>query len=207
MRRRGPAAWVATGALAVLAAAVMIVLLARGLATPVAGKPDVSPNEPTGAELVERWESWDGRQVTFTGEVIGDLMHRGDGAWIHLNDDAYYLRNIEEGAPLGGYNSGHAVWLPAALAERVSYAGRYAYQGDVVAVEGVFNAACAAHGGDMDIHASDLAVISTGHSVIDPIEDAKFVWAVVLSVLAALLWSIERRTRRGPLRLRPRSAA
>ena len=43
-------------------------------------------------------------------------MVRGDFAWLHLNDDGYYLKNVEEGAGLSGYNTGMPIYLPTPLA-------------------------------------------------------------------------------------------
>lgn len=143
---------------------------------------------PDSASLVENAKAWDGRQVAFTGEAIGERMARGSMAWIHLNDDAYMDRNIEEGAELGGYNSGHAVWLPAELAGRISFFGDYKHQGDVVRVEGVFNAACSEHGGDMDIHAGSLVVVMPGHAVPHVLSRARLAVAGVLFALAGALF-------------------
>jgi len=139
---------------------------------------------PSSAELVESPDQFDGRTIEFTGEVVGDIMRRGDMAWIHINDDAYMHRNVEEGAPLGGYNSGHAVWLSADLAEEISYVGDYHNEGDVVTVTGEFRAACPEHGGDMDIHADSLVVVTSGHAVVDPIPGWK-PWLALLLSLAA----------------------
>lgn len=150
------------------------------------------PNSPSSGELVEEPRKYDGVWVTFTGEAIGEAMVRGRYAWLHLNDDAYYLQNAEELAELGGYNSGQAVWLPALLAEKVSVFGDYRHSGDVVRVTGVFNAACAEHGGDMDIHATKLEVVSEGREVADPIHPWKVWLALALSAAAAALYGVKR---------------
>lgn len=157
------------------------------------GVPEPSPNDPPSGELVERPAQYDQTTVTFTGEVIGEAMVRGEYAWIHLNDDAYHLANVEEGATLGGYNSGMAVWLPAAETTAIGYFGDYRHEGDVITVEGTFNATCAEHGGDMDIHALSLRVLRAGREVADPVSRAKVIWAVVLSALAGLAFFAERR--------------
>lgn len=159
-----------------------------------------SPNTPTSGELVEDPKKWDGREITFTGEAITEAMERGENAWIHLNDDAYYLRNVEEGAQLGGYNSGHAVWLPAELTERIEYYGDYGHEGDVVTVRGTFNAACREHGGDMDIHATELTVENPGRPVREPVKPIKVLVAIVLAAGAALLWFANRHAERRELR-------
>ena len=97
---------------------------------------------------------------------------RGDDAWIHLNDDAYMYKNVEEGAELGGYNSRHAgVDSRRGWPRRSRILGDYKHEGDIVGVAGAFNAACAQHGGDMDIHATSLSVVTRpAASVVDPVQ-------------------------------------
>lgn len=147
----------------------------------------------TSGELVESPKEFDGTEVTFVGEAVGESMRRGEMAWLHLNDDAYMERNVEEGASLGGYNSGHAVWVDASDAAKVTYFGDYDHEGDIVRVTGTFNAACLEHGGDMDIHAETLVIVREGHDVADPIHSAKVWWAIALSALAAVLYASHRR--------------
>lgn len=178
-----------------LVAVLVVVLLASAVSPAIAAAvgPEQSPNELTSAELVEEPKKWDGREITFTGEAITEALERGDMAWVHINDDAYYLKNVEEGAALGGYNSGHAVWLARELAEQITYFGDYTHEGDVVTVRGTFNAACGQHGGDMDIHASSLSVDREGHRVHESVKAWKAAVALVLTVLSALLWWANRR--------------
>jgi len=178
------------GAVAVLAlcCALVVPAVAFGLEAPTSG------------ELVNEPKRFDGVRIEFEGEAIGEVMHRGADAWLHLNDDAYMLKNVEEGAPLGGFNSGMPVWVPGELADRIEVFGDYKHQGDVVRIEGVFNAACAEHGGDMDIHADSLEVLAQGRDALDPIRPWKGVTAVVLAVMAGVLWYADRRTRLRELR-------
>lgn len=157
-----------------------------------AGTPEPSPNSPSSTELVEAPKTFDGTSVRFTGEVIGEAMKRGDMAWLHLNDDAYYLKNVEEGAQLGGYNTGMPVWIPAEEAATITYFGDYKHEGDVVSVSGTFNAACGQHGGDMDIHATALEIVQAGRTVVDPVHPNKIVWALGLSLLALALYVLDR---------------
>ena len=142
-----------------LAASALVALALVTAGCRAEGTPEPSPNEHSSTDLVEQPKEFDGEGVTFAGEVIGEAMVRGDMAWLHINDDAYYVKNVEEGAQLGGYNTGIAVWLPAGLAEELEYFGDYEHEGDIVEVAGVFNAACAEHGGDMDIHATELEIV------------------------------------------------
>lgn len=157
---------------------------------------------PLSAFLVEEAGRFDGTVVEFEGEAIGEAMVRGEMAWIHLNDDAYRLRNIEEGQPLGGYNTGQAVWLPADLADRIGVFGDYHAQGDVVRVVGRFNAACPEHGGDMDIHAEELVVLRAGHPVVDPVRNWKLALAAASALAAGLTYLAHVRRGPGPDRAR-----
>jgi hypothetical protein len=175
-----------------LVAALAVALLGGGC-VPKASNPQKSPNETPSGELVEAPKEWDGKTVTFAGEAIGEAMVRDDQAWIHLNDDAYYLKNVEEGAALGGYNSGMAIWLPTGEAEKITSFGDYKHEGDVVSVEGVFNAACGEHGGDMDIHATRLEIVAKGRHAADPVRLPKLMLAVGLIVLAIALFVANRK--------------
>lgn len=176
-----------------LAALALLVALLALAGCRASGTPEPSPNTISSTDLVEQPKQHDGTVVEFTGEAIGESMVRGDYAWLHLNDDAYYLKNVEEGAELGGFNTGMPVWLPATKARAITYFGDYKHEGDVVAVTGVFHAACAEHGGDMDIHATALIVVTVGHPAADPVTPGKVAWAVALALLALLLYLAERR--------------
>ncbi|MDZ4168456.1 MAG: hypothetical protein U1E26_02205 [Coriobacteriia bacterium] len=158
-----------------------------------------SPNDPSSAELVESPREFDGTTITFEGEAIGESMVRGDHAWLHLNDDAYMYENVEEGARLEGYNSGMPVWLPADLARRVEVFGDYKHEGDVVRVIGTYNAACAEHGGDTDIHATELTVLLPGRDAEDPVEPWKIGLTLVMTGAAAAVILADRRLGRREL--------
>ena len=53
-------------------------------------------------------------------------------------------------------------------------------------------AACREHGGDMDIHASSLEIIRSGHPVRHAVNMQRGMIAVLLFVVAALLYGIRR---------------
>lgn len=148
--------------------------------------------EVNSASLVENANAWNGRMVTFKGEAVGECMVRGQMAWIHLNDDAYMDKNIEEGARLGGYNSGHAIWLSSQWARQITFFGDFMHEGDIVKVTGVFNSACREHGGDMDIHASSMEVVRTGHPVDHLFNTRRALLAIALLIPAGVLYGIRR---------------
>jgi hypothetical protein len=165
-------------------------LIAPGLSAVAWASPQVY-SAPSSVELVEHPGTYDGKTVTFQGEAIGEAMVRGDYAWIHLNDDAYMLKNVEEGAALGGYNTGMPVWIPADEARSIQVFGDYKHEGEIVRVEGTFNAACAQHGGDMDIHATSIEHVAPGRDAKDPVHPNKALLAVVLTLAAGALWWAE----------------
>jgi len=179
-----------------LAAVLMALLLLALFVVPaVAAEAPIPKNDPSSGQLVEKNKQYNGKTVTFTGEAIGEVMVRGDYAWIHLNDDAYMERNVEEGAKLGGYNSGMAIWVPSALTKQIDTYGDYKHEGSIVQITGTFNAACKEHGGDMDIHATSVTMIRPGHLVVDPVPGWKALLAAGLAALAGGLFWFDRRTR------------
>lgn len=131
--------------------------------------------------------------VTFAGEVVGELLPRGDGAWAQINDDAYAL---EVGPLVGhrerqGFNSGLAVWLPDGLHERVETVGRPAQRGDVVLVRGTIHRTDPDDGGGLTLRADELVVVSEGFTIDDPLHLPQLIVAIVLGLLAvaATVWS------------------
>ncbi len=153
--------------------------------------------EPVGsATLVDRPAAYDGSRVDFEGEAIAAPMPRAGGTWLHLNDDAYARSHVLEGAGLGGYNSGMPVWVPGEGAAAVKTFGDHRHVGDLVRVSGTFNAACAEHGGDMDIHATELVVSAPGRRVHDPVDPWKLPAVVVMGLLAGVAFFAERRAGR-----------
>lgn len=183
MTRCGRAGW----------AGVALALVACLLAAPSIAAAQDAASRASSVDLVERPRAYDGTVVEFEGEAIGEAMVRGTGAWVHLNDDAYEDLNVEEGAKLGGYNSGMPVWMSAADARRIQVFGDYKHAGDIVRVTGVFNAACAEHGGDMDIHATSVEIVRVGHEADDPVKPWKVPTALGLTVLAGAAWVANRR--------------
>jgi len=144
-------------------------------------------------EQIEQPKKWNGKTITYRGEVVGDILHRGDFAWINVNDDTYQDRSVEGGHKLAGYNSGQSVWVPSYLVEQIAYLGRYTASGDRVEVTGVFHAACPEHGGDMDIHAASLTIVKRGHDVGHSLDPRRVVAAIVLLVIAGALFAANRR--------------
>lgn len=102
-------------------------------------------------DLIENASALDGKTVSYSGEVVGDILQRGDYDWINVSDGANAI----------------GIYLPASEAKKIGYAGRYRVVGDTVFLTGTFHRACAQHGGDMDIHTDKINVTEKGHTVKD----------------------------------------
>jgi hypothetical protein len=123
------------------------------------------------AELINNAKSYDVKIVSYAGEVIGDIMVRGDYAWINVHDGE---------AAIG-------VWLPAALIKGIKHTGGYRLRGDWVEVSGIFENTCPQHGGDLDIHAKSLKIIKQGFVKAETIDQAKVKTAIILFIVCFLV--------------------
>ncbi|MCM8763478.1 MAG: DNA-binding protein [Candidatus Omnitrophica bacterium] len=100
----------------------------------------------SGKDLLTNPNEYDGKKVVYRGEVIGDVMKRGDFSWINLYDGDFAI----------------GVYLAKELLPSIKYVGSYKITGDTLEVEGIFHARCVQHGGDVDIHAEKVSIISEG---------------------------------------------
>lgn len=103
----------------------------------------------SGTELISNAKQYDGKEVLYSGEVIGEVMARGDYAWVNINDGENAL----------------GVWIDKKLISDIAYTGSYKNQGGRVQVSGIFHRACPEHGGDLDIHAEALKKLSAGYPI------------------------------------------
>jgi len=182
----------------VVAAILLVFLIVRKPG--VTGTAWVNPNKYSSSTLIETPKKFDGKAIEFTGEAVGESMVRSagkngaKGAWIHLNDDAYMNHGVEAGGGFNGYNSGMAIWVePASLTKAIEHYGRYKENGDIVRIAGTFNAACAEHGGDMDIHATGIEIVQRGKTITHKVYAWKLISALFLVILALAMLAINRR--------------
>lgn len=122
----------------------------------------------TSTELIENASELDGDTVSYSGEVVGDILYRGDYAWINVSDGANAI----------------GIYIPASEAKKIEFAGRYRVVGDTVSLTGTFHRACSEHGGDMDIHADTIEVSAKGYTVADKPSTALLVSAGALFLCA-----------------------
>ena len=124
------------------------------------------------ADLISKASQYDGKVVVYEGEVIGDVMVRGEYAWINVNDGSNAI----------------GIWAPKALLRDVVFTGSYKSKGDGVEITGVFRRVCPEHGGDMDIHAISLRKTGAGRIVVERLNLDKKNLIVVLFGALCLVW-------------------
>ncbi|MEA4913793.1 MAG: hypothetical protein VB061_04380 [Christensenella sp.] len=127
-------------------------------------------------DLIDRAKDYDNQTVVYEGEVLGDILYRGEHAWLAVYDGSNTI----------------GVYITAEQANGISVVGGYGKHGDTIRIEGVFHRACAEHGGDLDIHADTLKVLSVGSSVEMPVSRLVMILALALPLPAAglllLVW-------------------
>jgi len=140
---------------------------------------------------------FDGLDVRYVGEVVGDVLAREGGAWVLVNDDAYALEVGPIGAhrQLSGFNSGLSVWLPDGLHERISATGRFGRRGDIILVEGVLLRTDPADGGGITLRATTLEVLAPSVTTAEPLNRALAIAAAAVMLLAVGAILVARRER------------
>ncbi len=133
-------------------------------------------------ELLENAELYDGKEIIYKGEVIGDIMLRGESAWVNVRDDTGVI----------------GIFCPRDLVGEIKYPGSYQYRGDLVSVRGIFHHSCSQHGGDSDIHAERITLLQQGEPLAHPLEPQKVQASIILSAIVlvlAIIYLIVRRFR------------
>jgi len=127
--------------------------------------------------LLNNTFQYDGKTVIYFGEVVGDVMGRGQIAWISVYDGTYAI----------------GVYVPLEMLGENMISGDYHHKGDMIEVTGVFNRACSEHGGDTDIHAKSVRVIAPGYVVEHPVSMSKVFFTLLVLVANIPLIIVMRR--------------
>ena len=130
-------------------------------------------------ELINNAREYDGKSVVYVGEAVGDVMVRGDFAWVNLNDGENAI----------------GVWLNKELAGGIQFTGSYQTKGDRLEITGVFQRNCIQHGGDMDIHAQSIRKINPGRAVGEELDTSKRNFVFILLAVLCLVFVFVRRQR------------
>ncbi len=123
-------------------------------------------------ELINNAKQYDGKTIIYSGEVIGDVMFRGNFAWVNINDGDNAL----------------GIWMNASFAREISYEGSYKTRGDSLEITGIFHRSCLEHGGDLDIHAQSLRKLASGRMVNQRLNLDKRNLSLVLLGALLIIW-------------------
>ena len=142
--------------------------------------------------------AYDGMEVTYVGEVVGDLLRRRGGAWAQVNDDDYALVTgpVVGHRERGGFNTGLSVWLDESLADRITSPGRPALRGDVVLLRGTLLRSDPDDGGGITLRATQMETLAPPLQIDPPLHVIQLIVAAVLSVLALAATAWARQVRR-----------
>ncbi|MEI7667638.1 MAG: hypothetical protein WCI62_01410 [Erysipelotrichaceae bacterium] len=113
-------------------------------------------------ELIERSLTQPTQSIDIKAEAIGEVLERGEYAWVNVNDGSNAI----------------GVYVPIYLTENIEYFGDYDHKGDTLRIVGTFNRACVEHGGEMDIHATQMFVVVDGYDTPHPLE----LWKIILTI-------------------------
>ena len=130
----------------------------------------------TSSDLINNAKQYDGKTISYKGEVIGEVMIRGDHAWLHVNDEYVAI----------------GVWVRKADLKDIIYLGCYRAKGDIIEVSGIFNRSCPEHGGDLDIHVQEIKKILSGEPSFKQLSMKKFYIGLFLTFVLLFLYSINK---------------
>jgi len=125
-------------------------------------------------ELLKNSGRYEGKRVTYEGEVIGDIMRRGRYAWLNVRDQARAI----------------GIWAEVSLLTQIAFTGHYKSRGDIISVTGIFHNSCLEHGGDLDIHAQTIRILSRGKEIPEVVSPKKKKLSLMLLGAIILLWTL-----------------
>jgi hypothetical protein len=115
------------------------------------------PASISSTELINNSRLHDGITLVYAGEAIGDVMMRGDFAWVNVSDG----------------NNAIGIWMSRESAGTIKFTGSHRSIGDRLEITGVFHRNCTEHGGDMDIHAREVRIITPGKTLTEQLDIKK----------------------------------
>lgn len=122
-------------------------------------------------DLIENSVVLNNTQVTVQSEVIGEALERGEYAWININDTTNAI----------------GVWVKKSDIKQIKFYGDYKHKGDIVKVTGVFYRACSEHGGDVDIHSTNIEIVETGSNTKHQLSQNKVIVTFCLVLIAVVM--------------------
>ena len=153
----------------------------------------------TSAAVIDCPDAFDRQVVTYVGEVVGDVLHRDEGAWLLVNDDDYALRvgPLQGHSQFRGGNTGLSVWVPRPLPDITP--GGPDRRGTVIAIDGFIQRTDPGDGGGLTLTAlaaDSIRVVAEAQVIDRPLNRGQAIAALVFSLVAALAVAVERRAAR-----------
>lgn len=125
-------------------------------------------------DMLNNMSAYDGREITVTGEAIGECLARRNGCWINISDGSNAI----------------GIWMAKEDAGRIGVYGDYKHTGDTITVTGVFYSACHEHGGEPDIHCNRLTIENAGTERRGSLPIEKILTAVGIVSAALILFLV-----------------
>lgn len=155
---------------------------------------DVTPVVVTSSQLYDCPQTYDGATVRYSGEVVGAVLHRDGGAWVHLNDDIY--ANVRGPLPAHrdyrGGNAGIGVYISSELADQIEWIGGPDQQGDEIVVTGTFERVDPITAEVAIIRADEGRIDRRGAAFNEPRLPERRWLAMAVAVIAAIVTLAER---------------
>jgi len=120
-------------------------------------------------DLIENPDKYDQKEIVYRGEAIGEVMVRKDYSWVNVKDSYYAI----------------GVWAKKELTKDI-ITGDYKKTGDILEIKGVFNKSCILHGGDLDIHASEIKILERSKKIKTELDIKKIKVLIILSLVFIL---------------------
>jgi hypothetical protein len=131
-----------------------------------------SAESTTCQQLIVDAAAWNGKTVSITGEVVGDILKTDGFVWLNVNDGTNAI----------------GVWTDVRSLTGIEIVpGNYKVKGTIIEVEGVFSRTCSLHSGETDIHLVRFNVVSDHVDVSHPVKLNRLVFAALLLALAGIL--------------------
>lgn len=125
--------------------------------------------------LVEQGKYYDGSYVEISGEVIGDIMKRGNTTWINVLSP--------EGVAIG-------VLCPTYLTTPITILGNYKQHGDEVLVRGTFHRFYKEQGGETAITGYELVLLRHGYPTPQRPTPQRILASILLLLIGITLWGL-----------------
>lgn len=147
-----------------------------------------SPPQVSSDELLDCPRAYDGRVVRYRGEPVGEVLPRGDHAWVQLNDGVYAQTNpLPLRRDFAGSNSGVGVRLPAGGVGEIVHVGGPQRHGDLIEVEGRFHRVLPDTADTMAIDADRVQRVRGGEPIERRVLPDRQLAAITLGVLAVAM--------------------